>query len=139
MRTSPIRFSRCRNCGKEIIWAKKKDGGYHRPLVLNDTASILIDENGIVSEDFVSTYKLHRCDPEDVENYKDTAQEEFDRRREYEESLVRTRTEALKHPCSKCGAAINEACINLNKKKKGTIEKVVWPHPERIPKNALGD
>jgi hypothetical protein len=46
---------------------------------------------------------------------------------------IATRIEALKHPCPRCDAAIDEACVNLTLRKQDIIKKTKWPHPSRLP------
>lgn len=124
-------YSFCRQCGETVIWPKKEDGKTSRPVEYVDAGFTITDN--VISYTSTNVYKFHHCDPVKIEAFAEESAVQAAQIKEYSEKLREAQIEGLKRKCRKCGAKINEACVNLTERKKGNTVKIKWPHPERLP------
>lgn len=132
-------------CGREIRWANRDDDPerFRPPLEFAGQAYIIDESNTAV---YVTTYKQHECDPEDIVNWADLKRrqaialgkptEEIDRREERELAKEEQRKQdwkiALKVACPQCEVGVGKICHNMTMRKRGIKELTKNPHPRRI-------
>lgn len=94
-----------------VYWAKRSDGrmGWHPPLELVATEGLLQVVDGVAQPVTVPTFRLHKCNPEKIE----------DAIRQREE-WIRTHIPGSQHlrvevtvECPRCGAKVDELCRPL--------------------------
>src|SRR3954451_1616128 len=67
---SPSRLvARCKTCATPIYWAKRSDGrtGWHPPLEVVATEGLLQVVAGAVQPVTAPLFRLHKCNPEKIE------------------------------------------------------------------------
>lgn len=130
-------MSACRECGQDVTWARREEGGWHPPL--SATGRALVVARGNLVRDVV-TYEVHVCRPADVAEqtrrlaeHRREVEEQRAIRREVATSLAEQWALAEPRLCPRCGVEAGERCLNLSALKKGVRKETVWPHPERVP------
>lgn len=106
---------------------------------------MILDETNTVRK--IQTYVLHRCRPDDIRAYAPTRERlQAERQARYEAERQRRTAEAiagnvflrrvhelvLTLPCTRCGVAPEQACLNLVKLKQGEKVPTAQPHAQRF-------
>lgn len=139
-----------KECGEDIIWAKRDDdeNRFAPPLEFAGPAYI-VDNRGVGIQ--IMTYRRHHCDPEKVAAWQEYKQRiaELDHSDPQDIRVERQAARAMRQAardekreahyeyaakvdCPSCGAEAGEACEDLAKQKKGLRVQTRWPHESRV-------
>jgi hypothetical protein len=118
-------MANCADCGEHVIWARHPPPSVrtHPPLQPTGTAYVIID--GVVRHH--STYQIHHCDAEKVQEHAAFLQGQADLRQSAAIRLREAHAISINHPCPRCKAPRDTPCRYIRDHSRTTV----WPHSER--------
>lgn len=144
-----------KDCGEQIRWVRRAEDPerFMPPLEYAGEGIIITGgdspESALGSQ--VHVYKIHRCDPDTMEEWQRYCARMADLKGQappetpYQMMRERDREsaweEAIKKPCPKCGVPKKVRCKSLGvhakklEKQTGEVTETRWPHPERWTKD----